>query len=318
MKEYVIDGNDAGIRLTKFCGRVLKEAPTSFLYKMLRKKNITLNGKKAKGDEILCENDRIRFYLSDETFASFQRKDDLSAVTDNAFSYPDIVYEDEHILIVNKPAGVLSQKATAEDISMNEICLRYLVAKNCYDPDDPSAFRPSVCNRLDRNTSGLLMIGKTAAGARLLSDAIKNRTIRKFYAAIAYGSIDEPVILNGYLKKDAKTNTVSIVSKKEENADPVQTVLDPIAFTGELTLLRVELITGKPHQIRAHLRSIGHPILGDPKYGDPAINMKYSCSRQMLHAYRLEMPDLGAPLSGLSGKVFEIPFPEEFDRYMRG
>ncbi len=314
MKEFVIDTNDAGSRLDKFCARILKKAPKSFFYKMFRKKNITLNGKKAQGMELLKEQDVVRFFLSDETFLSLQKD---KALPDQTEITPDIVYEDDHVLIVNKPAGILSQKANEQDVSMNEICLQYLAKTNAFHPNDPAEFIPSVCNRLDRNTSGLLLVGKTLAGSRMLSHLLKDRSLHKYYVCLVKGILTEPFTLKGYLKKDTRANRVTILSEPAEDASYVETVFTPLSHSVQLSLLEVELITGKTHQIRAHLSSIGHPILGDPKYGDADLNRSFHCKRQMLHAYKLQMPDLTEPFQALSGKTVNIGVPQEFEDYLK-
>ncbi|MCR5268328.1 MAG: RluA family pseudouridine synthase [Lachnospiraceae bacterium] len=318
MKKFDIRSDDSGMRLDKFCARILKNAPFSFIYKMLRKKNITLNGKKAKGNELLKTDDTIVFFLSDETFAGFGKPDtDLPLKEHDKSPDPDVVYEDPQVLIINKPAGILSQKAQKNDLSVNEYCIRYLQKKREYDPLDPASFQPAVCNRLDRNTSGLMLIAKTHICAQMLTRALKERTLHKYYVCIVKGMISSPMVLAGYLKKDQKDNTVTIRTDKTEGADAIETELVPLNTYKDLTLLKVKLVTGKPHQIRAHLNSIGHPILGDPKYGDSELNRRYQCNRQLLHAFRLEMPEFQAPLNEISKRVFEIPYPVDFYKYMR-
>ncbi len=318
MKEYRIGKNDAGMRLDKFCARILQQAPVSFIYKMLRKKNITLNAKKAKGNELLKADDVVRFYLSDQVIASFASKNGTATLfhTDDSYT-PDIVYEDSNILIVNKSAGILSQKSKSSDMSMNEYCILHCIRNGSYDPNDPVAFKPAVCNRLDRNTSGLLLVAKTHAAASILAQALKDRSMDKYYSCIACGMIRQPFQLKGYLKKDEKTNKVRIMDHAFEGADAIETEFEPIVAMNDLTLLHVKLITGKSHQIRAHLQSIAHPILGDPKYGDPALNRKYGCKNQLLHAFMLKMPPLPEPMQELSGMTFQVAYPDTFKKYMR-
>ncbi len=320
MKEFCISKSDAAGRMDKFCHRILKEAPTSFVYKMIRKKNITLNGKKAQGSEILKEGDVIRFFLSDETFERFSASGgaqiDLTIGEEVIGKYLRTVYEDQDVLIVNKPSGILSQRSRPDDLSMNEICLSYLAQKGEWDPDDAVSYRPSVCNRLDRNTSGLLIFAKTLPAARAVSSGLRDRSIHKYYACIVKGVITECEELNGYLVKNEATNTVYLTDEGEPGASPIRTYIEPVKNNGSLTLLKVLLITGRTHQIRLHLSSIGHPILGDPKYGDTELNRQYHLSFQLLHAYRMEMPDPVKELPALAGKVFEIPFPETFIKIM--
>ncbi len=318
MKEYIIKKNEENQRLDKFLKKLLPNASMGFLYKMLRKKNILWNGKKATGSESLSAGDTIRLFLSDETFAKFHT--DMAALTqeyDMLKALPmkgiSIIYEDEDILAVNKPPDMLSQKAKKEDISANEYLLGYLIKKGSLSLEEFSTFRPSVCNRLDRNTTGLLLMGKSLTGTQKLSEMLRGRTIKKYYRAIAVGNIDEPAHLSGYLEKDTAGNRVTVTNIPTEKSARIETSYIPLARAKNATLLEVHLITGKTHQIRAHLASIGHPVIGDPKYGDACANKEfqknYGVSFQLLHAYRLEFPD---------GKVLTAPLPEVYGRIMEG
>lgn len=361
MQSVTINGNQAGQRLDKFLRKYLPEAGTGFLYKMLRKKNITLNGKKAEGSELLTQGDQVSFFFSDETFAKFtgrsvDRNVDKDITSCNRqgfrdapglaeynrayweFSGIDVIYEDEHVLILNKPAGVLTQKAAERDLSLNEWMIGYLLDSVPDFETQLEGFRPSVCNRLDRNTSGLVLCGKSLPGLQFLSRCIRERSIRKFYRAICHGQLREPALVKGYLKKDESRNRVSIVpveSKQSISVDHIgeyiETAYSPICVGKEHTLLEVELITGKPHQIRAHLAGLGHPLIGDFKYGNTVVNKKmqqdFGLKHQMLHAFRVEFPgaeeiDESAKLSksaesaglNLSGKVITAPCPKQFQQ----
>lgn len=304
MQEIVIGQREAGQRLDKLLGRFLNAAPKSFLYKMLRKKNIKLNDKRAEGNERLAEGDIVRLYLSDETIASFQKhagKDSGSASGKTDIS-GQIIYEDENVLILNKKWGQLSQKAKPEDISVNEMLVAYCHEK--YGED--KLFTPSVCNRLDRNTSGLLLCGVSLKGSRYLSCLLRDRMIDKYYLTIVKGHVDKNMQVRGYLKKDSRTNRVQVVTKAKQDYAPVETEYAPLAHCrhekGQFTLLRVKLVTGKSHQIRAHLASLGHPVIGDYKYGDAAINayfkMHFGLQSQLLHAWEVYFPEDGSDLSG--------------------
>ncbi|MBO6016154.1 MAG: RluA family pseudouridine synthase [Lachnospiraceae bacterium] len=334
MKEYVIGDGETGQKLHKVIARVLKEAPTGFGYKMLRKKNIVLNGKKAGGNEMLAVGDKVTFYLSDETFAKFagrrqadhtDQQGDHATCKKREIKMP-IVYEDEHILLYDKPVGVLSQKAKESDYSANEQLLSYLRLSGQLTDKALETFRPSICNRLDRNTSGLLICGKTLIGLRTMNRMLADRSLRKYYLSIVLGDVKTGFELKGYLYKEEASNKVTIYPKPHEGADEIHTEAVPLAKKSirlgdgmvNISLLRIHLITGKPHQIRAHLASIGHPVLGDYKYGDRRINdllqQKIGIKSQLLHAHCLVFPQMEAPMEKLSDKTFTAPPPETFDR----
>ncbi len=319
MKEFVITSKDSGIRLDKYINRILSAAPMSFSYKMLRKKNIVLNDKKASGSELLSEGDNIKFYLADDTFEKFSARPDNKPENDLAhITGPEVVYEDEDILIVNKPSGMLTQRSAKDDVSLNEVCLKYLAEKGEYDPSSAEGFTPGVCNRLDRNTSGLVTVGKTYKGARMLSAAFKDRTVHKYYIAVVLGVMDKDIKLTGSLKKDEITNKVSI-SDDENDGAYICTCIHPLKHNGELTLVEIELITGKTHQIRAHMAHIGHPLVGDMKYGDKVINAKYrktfGTSSQLLTCYRMVFPDDPA-FGNLSGRTVSVKIPDHISKVM--
>lgn len=323
MQSVTINQNQANQRLDKFLKKYLPEAGSSFLYKMLRKKNITLNGKKAEGKEMLAVGDTLCFFFSEETFAKFagnQSKDNTHSYKQAYQKYPNIsiLYEDDHIVMLNKPAGVLTQKAQPDDLSLNEWLIGYLLHTNAITPQILQTFHPSVCNRLDRNTSGIVLCGKSLKGSQELSRIIKERSLGKFYHTICVGSIREKASLQGYLYKDNQTNKVTVIAKAQDNASPIQTSYIPLSCNPQYTLLEVELHTGKTHQIRAHLASIGHPIIGDFKYGNPKTNQilqqEYHLSSQLLHAYRVVFPHMEGVLAPLSDKEFIAPYPSLFDQ----
>lgn len=316
MELITVSANEAGQRLDKLLGKILREAPKSFLYKMMRKKNITLNGKKVQGNEMLGEGDEIRLFFSEETLRKFQGQ------TPEVMSVPkinlSIIYEDEHIVLIDKPAGMLSQKAKPDDVSLVEYLISYLLSGNRITEKELQSFRPAVCNRLDRNTSGLVVAGKSLIGLQTMSSMLKERSMRKYYRCIVKGTMHGSQHLTGYLIKDERTNKVRIASTAGKDARPIETEYRAVASANGLTLLEVHLITGRSHQIRAHLASIGHPIVGDMKYGDARINEAYRRSHkvtcQMLHAYRLEMPEIEGKLSYLSGMSFTAPVPKLYEK----
>ncbi len=319
MKEIVIRPNEAGQRLDKFLGKYMGKAPRSFLYKMLRKKNITLNGKKAQGSEILSEKDQVKLFLSDETIKKFsegKEKTDYQLSDREVPVRLDILYEDEHTVFINKPVGMLSQKAGADDRSLVEYLILYLLDSGQITEEELRTFRPSVCNRLDRNTSGIVAAGKTLSALQELSAMFRDRSIKKYYLCLVSGILTEGKRISGYLVKDRKTNRVRISREPVRDASRIETEYRPLRFGSDTTLLEVHLITGKTHQIRAHLASSGHPLIGDYKYGDRTVNDRYrrdyGLSSQMLHAARLCIPECSGTLARLSGKEITAPLPGLF------
>lgn len=316
MELITVSANEAGQRLDKLLGKYLREAPKSFLYKMMRKKNITLNGKKVQGNEILTVGDEVKLFFSEETLRKFQGEAPKAAVLPK--TKLSVIYEDGHIVLINKPAGMLSQKADPKDVSLVEYLISYLLETGKITEKELMSFRPAVCNRLDRNTSGLVIAGKSLAGLQTMSSMLKDRSMRKYYRCVVKGTMQGNQYLKGYLQKDERTNMVRIVQTPGKDAKPIETEYRALKTANGLTLLEVHLITGRSHQIRAHLASIGHPIVGDMKYGDAKVNERYrrthKVSCQMLHAYRLEMPQMEGSLSYLSGKSFLAPMPAVYDK----
>ncbi len=317
MKNFIIEKNEAGQRFDKYLAKLLKEAPKSFLYKMLRKKNITLNGKKAAGNELLKCGDEVKLFLSDDTFEKFSGKEKVLAVR-----HPlDILYEDENVLLVNKPAGMLSQPSQQGQPSLVEYITGYLLDKGSITWESLATFHPGVCNRLDRNTSGIVAAGKSLAGLQELSRMFHDRSIHKDYLCLAAGEIKNRNFIKGYLHKDTKCNKVIVYEKQVQDSLPIETYYTPLGSSGSATLLLVRLITGRTHQIRAHLASIGHPVIGDGKYGDREKNQyyreKYRLDHQLLHAYMLTFPALEGPLKCLSKTVHVAPVPELFHKIIK-
>lgn len=301
MKEYIIKNNEAGQRFDKYLKKILPNASSSFIYKMLRKKNITLDGHKASGTEILKIGSDVKIFFSDETFDKFSvdlsaLKNEYDALSKLTLSGLKIIFENDDILIADKPVNMLSQKSGISDISANERLIGYLISNSGLDFEEFKTFKPSVCNRLDRNTTGLILMGKSLKGSQYLSQILKERSIEKYYRTIVAGKVIEPQHIEGFLTKDKDKNIVKITDKKiDETSTEIKTEYRPIKSNNNVTLLEVHLITGKSHQIRAHLASIGHPIIGDPKYGDEKLNnifmRQYKIKTQLLHAYKVVFPD---------------------------
>lgn len=358
MKQFHVQQNEAGQRLDKLLGKILNKAPKSFLYKMLRKKNITLNGKKAEGSEKLNLNDEITLFLSDDTIKEFSEQVNTPVIDSPSKELKfDIIYEDKHIMVVNKPLGVLSQKAEKDDVSMVEYIISYLLRTNQITKEQLISFKPAVCNRLDRNTGGILIAGKSLLGLQEMARLLKDRSLNKYYLCIVKGKVEDTKRIEGYLSKDEEKNQVKIYKTQQENTEYICTEYEPIGYSGNalkneqtakeeaylrnlkrttwenktpnaaelrteeeaagsFTLLQVKLVTGRSHQIRAHLASIGHPIIGDFKYGDQKTNhyfkKKYGLTFQLLHSYRMVFPKLTGELSYLSDKEFVAELPELF------
>ncbi len=329
MKCFTVDSSNEGQRLNKYCARILKDAPQSFIYRMLRKKNITLNGRKAAGNEILSKGDEIKFFLADETFAKFstdEANDNIIGKTGknndggNAgikpLSADEIIYENDDLLLVFKKAGELSQKAEQDDVSINERIIAYCSGK-CRD----GLFKPGVANRLDRNTAGIITAGKTLKGSRFLTELFKERKISKYYLAIVNGIFTDEVDMKLYLVKDRSSNTVSLNREPSEGAEEIHNIFYPISTGRNCSLIRIKLETGKTHQIRAHLAYLGFPIVGDKKYHTDAkdlISDKYHLKYQQLLAYELAFPVLEGDFSDLSGKKFHSSIPDKMKRIIEG
>ncbi|MCR4842791.1 MAG: RluA family pseudouridine synthase [Eubacterium sp.] len=307
MKEIKITKTQAGTRLDRLLKRYLSKAPSGFIYKMLRKKNIKVNGSKAAGDLVLNEGDVINIYLSDETVEKFGSESKTAPAVN--VPEPEIVYEDDNIVIINKPAGVLSQRDRSGAYSVNDQLIAHLRRTGEVNDESLEIFAPSIVNRLDRNTSGIVLCGKTHDALKALSEMMRERTAGKYYKCVVSGVLSAEGRLRGYLVKDERTNRVSVSPKEAQGGSYIETVYRPIETWGDYTLMEVELVTGKSHQIRAHLSSIGHPLVGDNKYGGKRLP---PIKRQALHAYKISFPRMQGEFSYLSGRSFEAILPKDF------
>ena len=325
MKLITVGENEANQRLDRFLGKYMDKAPRSFFYKMLRKKNITLNKKRADGSERLQVGDEISLFLSEETIEGFRTQRVYSKVKRYG-SVPklDILYEDEHILLLNKPAGLLSQKARPEDVSLVELLTDYLLESGQITEEELESFRPGVCSRLDRNTSGIVSAGKSLAGLQAMNELVRGHGVCKLYRCVVAGCVLQGQRVEGWLRKDGRTNQVRIFGEEQVGSQYIcmgYTPLETLALGGRpCTCLEVQLITGRSHQIRAHLASMGYPLLGDSKYGDAGVNRyvgeRFGLRYQLLHAFRLEFPELKGTLGSLSNRKFMAPLPGVFQRVL--
>lgn len=318
MRQWTVTSAEAGQSVWKYVTRLLPGAASGLLRKSLRKKNITLNGKKAEGKEKLQVGDQVTIWFSEETLVSFMagETEKKEEIEDKWPDFPQwIVYEDDQILILDKPAGLLSQGDGSGNPSLNDGLLWYL------QDHIHGMVKPSICNRLDRNTSGLVAAGKTVSSLQVLNGLIKDHALQKEYKALVWGHMEGCGILKGFLVKNHKTNQVRYTEKQEEGTLPIEThyqVLETFEKKGvSYSLVQIRLVTGRSHQIRIHFASMGHPLLGDKKYGSSEsvkASMKLHIHRQMLHAFRLTFPDTEGPLSALAGKTLEAPLPKDMER----
>ena len=296
MKEFTISKNDATLRLDKFIVKVCPTLPTSLMFKYIRTKRIKVNGKRAE----------ISTRLNDEFFAEVAPKYDFLSASNKI----DIVYEDENILLADKKQGLLVHPDKNEygDTLIARI-QRYLYEKGEYNPKDENSFRPELANRIDRNTGGIVIAAKNAEALRILCDKIKYREIDKRYLTVVHGTPKQKsATLEGFLEKNEEKNKVYLSNKKTDNNKTVKTKYTVLESKNNLSLLEVELITGRTHQIRVHMASIGHALLGDGKYGRLREDKKIGFNKQALYSYKLTFDfktDAGI-LNYLNGKTFKV------------
>ncbi len=307
MRIITVGKNDAGQRLDKFLSKAVKGLPASMMYKCIRTKKIKVNRKRTEQKYMLCEGDEIQLFIRDEFFDTPEKDTSaLSRITPKL----NILYEDGNIMLLNKRPGVLVHED--EDGGENTLIMHikaYLMSKGEYDPDSEQSFSPALCNRIDRNTGGIVIAAKNAAALRDMNAKIKAGDIRKHYLCLVHGvPKKQSDILRGYLRKNSAANTVEVRDKYFDGAKDIVTGYTVLEHRGGESLLEVELFTGRTHQIRAHMAHIGCPLVGDGKYGinkdDRARGFKY----QALYAYKLEFPKTQVPssLSYLEGRVFEL------------
>lgn len=316
MKEFIITKNDSGQRLDKFLRKALPSLPAGMLYKFLRTKKIKVNRKRADGAYMLCENDSVACYISDEFFSDVKRKDKLPA--DTVLPEPEIIYEDENLLIANKPVGLVvhDDDHRTEDTLIARV-LGYLCRSGSYSPEKESSFTPALCNRLDKNTSGLVIAAKNAGALREINRLIRENRVHKSYLCVtASHPPKKQDTLKAYHMKPENSKVVKISAKRLPGYREIITKYNVLAENDRLCLVKIDLITGRTHQIRAHMAFAGAPLIGDNKYGKPDINRRYSCRYQQLCAYRLSFePEKESPLSYLSGKRFTCGSPDFVKRF---
>ncbi len=306
MKSFIVGKNDAGRRLDKFIRQAMPTLPTSLMYRYIRTKHIKVNRKKAEISTKLSEGDVIEAYIPDEFFVAAKPKYEFLSAPTNL----DIVYEDENILLVDKKQGVLVHPDDKEyrDTLIGRI-QHYLYDKGEFDPEAENGFAPSLANRIDRGTGGIVIAAKNAESLRILCDKIKEREIDKQYLAVVHGTpAKKEATLEGFLEKNESKNKVYLKSTREGDALSIKTRYRVLASKNNLSLIEVDLLTGRTHQIRAHMASIGHPLLGDGKYGKLAADKKLGFTRQALYSYKLtfSFKTDGGILEYLNGKTFKV------------
>lgn len=304
--------------MDRFLKKYLKNAPLSYLYKLIRK-DLKVNGKRAKAETMLAEGDELSLYIEQEQFESYIRPKKRYAGK-RQFK---VAYEDEDVLIVEKPFGLLTHGDSKEkkNTLVNQVC-GYLQEKGEYDPRNERIFMPSPVNRLDRNTTGLVIFGKNSAAVQILNRLIKDKDkVSKRYLTIVSGNVKEPLDLKAKMEKDAKKNRVRVLPSDAPEGKLMETKVYPQKSKGGFTLVEVELVTGRTHQIRAHLGQAGFPVIGDGKYGSLRINgqmkKRFGLTTQLLHAYKLDFSKEIPQLPGLAGREITAGIPEEFVRIKR-
>lgn len=318
MRTLIINRNDAGQRLDKFLSKAVKAMPKSLMYKGIRTKKIKVNRKRAEIGYILEEGDTVELFISEEFFSDNASDSAFMKLTPKL----DIVYEDENIMLLDKRPGLIVHSDDEEDVNtLISHVKAYLYRKGEYNPEDEQSFAPALCNRIDRNTGGIVIAAKNAEALRIMNEKIRNDELSKFYLAAVHGHMPKKAdTLHGYLRKDQANNIVDISTIKKPGYKEIITKYRVLDEKNDLSLVEVELVTGRTHQIRAHFSSIGHPLLGDGKYGVNRDDKKLGYKFQALYAFRLEFhfrTDSGA-LSYLNGKSFSIDkskiwFLEEFE-----
>lgn len=314
MKKIIIDKSETNQRIDKYLKKLLINANPNFIYKMLRNKDIKINGKKVNNNYILQENDILEMFLYEDKFQELSKK---QTIIDLPITF-EVLYEDKNILIVNKPVGLLVHEDKNEQVNTlaNQV-LTYLYQKGEYKTDQDNTFVPGPIHRLDRNTSGIVIFGKNLQATQELNEMIKNHhAIEKEYLTITKGKITKVEHLVGYVKKINDEARMMFVKKDDPTGLKIETIISPVQTNEYYSLVKVKLITGRMHQIRIHLASINHPIIGDRKYGDFKLNKvlqrKYMLSNQLLHAYKIKFLHQQGQLSYLNGLEVICPLTKKF------
>ena len=314
MISLLVTSKDANQRVDKYLKKYLNEAPLSFIYKLFRKKDVKINKHWVKENYILQEGDELSIYVTDEQLKEFNKPKQIEKVNLN---HP-IIYEDENILIVDKPRGLLVHGDQNEkSVTLANEVINYLYFKNEYNPND-KGFVPAPAHRLDRNTSGLVVFAKNLISLQQLEELFKDKdNIEKHYLALVKGVVNQKLEIDSPLIKDEKTGTVRIA----KGGKSALTFVKKVQIYGDFSLVDVQILTGRTHQIRVHLASVNHPVIGDSKYGDFKVNKEfkdlYGFENQFLHAYKLKFKKLDGKLSYLSNKEFVSKLPNNEEKILK-
>ena len=316
MRELTVGKNDAGQRLDRFVGKSLPLLPPALLQKYIRLKRIKVNGQRAARDQRLSQGDVLQLYINDEFFDQPREENMFLTLFKPSL---DIVYEDENLMLLNKKAGLVVHADETEKVNtlINHI-QAYLYQKREWNPRWENAFTPALCNRIDRNTGGIVIAAKNAETLRIINDKIRDHELTKRYLCITLGAPRPPQgEVENFLRKDEKSNTVRVYHRPVPDGRSAITLYQTLQTRGELSLLEVELLTGRTHQIRASMADLGHPLLGDGKYGVGSVNRKYGEMHQALYSYRLrfDFPSDAGILEYLHGREFqvdEVPFQKKY------
>jgi len=316
MREFVVGKNDAGQRLDRFLAKAAPLLPASLAQKYVRIKRIKVDGKRAQRDQRLDEGSVVQCYVNDEFFDAPERDNLYLTIASPKLN---IVYEDENILLLDKPAGQLCHAGDGDGgVTLLDHMLAYLYQSRQWRPREENAFTPALCNRIDRNTGGIVIAAKNAEALRILNDKIRDREVAKFYLCVCVGRPEPPKgRLECFLRKDEKDNRVRVYHHPVPDGRSAVTLYDTLATRGELSLVEIELLTGRTHQIRASFADIEHPLLGDGKYGNGALNRRYGETGQLLYSYRLrfDFPTDAGLLQYLKGRQFaveSVPFRKKY------
>ncbi len=308
--KVTVGSNEAGQRIDKFLRKWLKDVPLSAIYRNIRKGDVKVNGKKVKEKYSLVEGDEVEL----REITSEDKKDKFVRIDNNI----QILYEDQDILLVEKWPGVLvhSDKKNGE-ATLTDFVLSYLYDKGDYRPEQETSFTPASCNRLDRNTSGIVIFGKSYEGLKAMNEMLRERSVKKYYQALVKGKIQDG-LYEAYISKTQDSNISKICEEEKPGFKKISMNVKTIQTCGTFSLLELELLTGRSHQLRAHLSYLGNPIVGDKKYGESKINSffenKYGLSYQFLYSYKLIFRDCSEKFSYLENKTIAVALPPVFKK----